>query len=112
MALFRFELARTHRELGTALLVVGEWDEALVQARTGLGIATDDPRGVEEAACHGLLATIFAYRGDTGRSEAHVEAATESAARLGAVEGVGMARTASAALGVATGRPGAGHRGT
>ena len=99
------ELARTHRELGAALLAQGEWDEALVQVRTGLGIATDDPRGVEEAACHGLLATIFAYRGDTERAEAHVAAASESAARLGAVEGVGMARVASAALGVATGHP-------
>ena len=59
------ELARTHRQLGSALLALGAWDEALVQARTGLGIATDDPRGVEEAACHGLLATILAYRGDT-----------------------------------------------
>ena len=58
------ELARTHRQLGSALLTTGEWDEALVQARTGLGIAADDHRGVEEAACHGLIATILAYRGD------------------------------------------------
>jgi DNA-binding CsgD family transcriptional regulator len=99
------ELARTHRLLGGALLATGEWDEALVQARTGLGIATNDPRGVEEAACHGLLATILAYRGDRDRAEGHVVAATESAARLGAVEGVGMAHVASAALGMATDQP-------
>ena len=99
------ELARTHRQLGTALLAVGEWDEALVQARTGLGIATDDPRGVEETACHGLLATILAYRGDAERAEVHVAAAAESAARLGAVEGVATAHIASAALGMASGQP-------
>ena len=99
------ELARTHRQLGSALLAMGEWDEALVQARTGLGIAADDHRGVEEAACHGLLATILAYRGDAERAEAHVAAAAESAARLGAVEGVGMAHIASAALGMASGQP-------
>ena len=99
------ELARTHRQLGSALLTTGEWDEALVQARTGLGIAADDHRGVEEAACHGLLATILAYRGDAERAEAHVAAAAESAARLGAVEGVGMARIATAALGMASGQP-------
>ena len=100
------QLARTHQQLGTALLAQGEWDEALVQARIGLGIATDDPRGVEEAACHGLLATILAYRGDADRAEAHVAAAAESAARLGAVEGVAMAHVASAALGMAGGQPG------
>jgi ATP/maltotriose-dependent transcriptional regulator MalT len=76
-----------------------------VQARTGLGIATDDPRGVEKAACRGLLATILAYRGDAERAEAHVEAAEESAARLGAVEGVALAHIASAALGMASGHP-------
>ena len=62
------ELARTHRQLGSALLARGEWDEALVQARTGLGIAADDHRGVEEAACHGLIATILAYRGNAERA--------------------------------------------
>jgi DNA-binding CsgD family transcriptional regulator len=100
------QLARTHRELGNALLVAGEWDEALVQARTGLGIATGDPRGVEEAACHGLLATILAWRGDAERAEAHVVAAAESAARTGTFEGIGMARIASAALGMASGQAG------
>ena len=99
------ELARTHRQLGSALLAKGEWDEALVQARTGLGIAAGDRRGVEEAACHGLIATIAAYRGDAERAESHVAAATESAACLGAIEGVGMARLAEAALGLAGGQP-------
>ncbi|MGO9855520.1 MAG: AAA family ATPase [Acidimicrobiales bacterium] len=99
------ELARTHRQLGSALLTTGEWDEALVQARTGLGIAADDHRGVEEAACHGLIATILAYRGNAERAEAHVAAAAESAARIGAVEGVGLARVATAALGLASGQP-------
>jgi DNA-binding CsgD family transcriptional regulator len=99
------ELARTHRELGSALLATGEWDEALVQARTALGIATDDHRGVEEAACRGLLATILAYRGDAVRAETEVALAAESAARLGAVEGVAMVCIASAALGVASGQP-------
>ena len=99
------ELARTHRQLGSTLLTTGEWDEALVQARTGLGIAADDHRGVEEAACHGLIATILAYRGDGERAEAHAAAAAESSARLGAVEGVGMARVATAALGIAGGQP-------
>ena len=99
------ELARTHRLLGSALLATGEWDEALVQARTGLGIAANDPRGVEEAACHGL------HRHDPGlswrprTSGGHMCAAAESAARLGAVEGVGMAHVATAALGMASGQP-------
>ena len=99
------ELARTHRQLGSALLTMGEWDEALVHSRTALGIAADDRRGVEEAACHGLIATILAYRGDAARAETHVSAAALSAARLGAVEGVAMARVATAALGMASGQP-------
>ncbi len=99
------ELARTHRQLGSALLATGEWDEALVQARTGLGIAMDDHRGVEEAACHSLIATILAYRGNAERASAHLAAAANSAARLGAVEGIVMARVATAALGMATDQP-------
>jgi ATP/maltotriose-dependent transcriptional regulator MalT len=98
------QLARVHRQLGAALLAVGEWDEALVQARTGLGIAVDDSQGVEEGACHGLLAAILAYRGDVERAEAHL-AATESSARLGIVESIGAAHVANAVVGVATDQP-------
>jgi DNA-binding CsgD family transcriptional regulator len=99
------QLARAHRQLGTALLAVGEWDEVLVQARTALGIAVDDSRGVEEGACHGLLAAILAYRGDTERAEEHL-AAAESSARMGIVESLGAAHVATAALGVAGDQPG------
>ena len=95
------ELARTHRQLGMALVTIGEWDEALVQARTGLGIAADGLRGTEEAACHGVIATVLAYRGDAEQAEAQVAAAAESAARLGAVEGLAIAWQAEAAVAVA-----------
>jgi ATP/maltotriose-dependent transcriptional regulator MalT len=89
--------------LGTALVATGEWDEALVQARTGLGLAVDDLAGTEEAACHGLIATILAYRGDAEEAEAQVVAAQHAAARLGAVEAIVVTRLAAAAIGVASG---------
>ena len=97
------QLARTHRQLGSVLLAIGEWDEALVQARTGLGIAGDDLRGTEEAACQGAVATILAYRGDTEQAETHVALAAEAAARLGALEGLALAWQAAAAVGLAGG---------
>jgi DNA-binding CsgD family transcriptional regulator len=99
------QLARCHRELATILVTIGEFDEALVQARTAFSIAADDQRGVELAASHATLATILAYRGDERTAEMHLIGASESAARLNTIEGLGLARLASAALGLAGGQP-------
>jgi DNA-binding CsgD family transcriptional regulator len=99
------ELARTHRLLGIALTTIGEWNEAQVQARTGLAIAADDHRGTEVAACNAVIATLLAYRGELERAGIHASAAADSAAHLGAFEGAGMARVADAAVGMASGDP-------
>ncbi|HXW82547.1 MAG TPA: AAA family ATPase [Acidimicrobiales bacterium] len=99
------ELARAHRQLGMALTTLGEWDEALVQARTGLALASDDHRGTEMASCHAAIAALLAYRGEFERAEKHASAAADSAARLGVFEGAGMARLSAAAIGVASGDP-------
>ena len=99
------QLARTHRQLGMALLAVGEWDEALVQARTGLGLADDDLRGTEQAACQGVIATVLAYRGSAEQAETHVSAAADTAARFGAVEAMALTWLAAAAVAVASADP-------
>jgi hypothetical protein len=49
--------------MATLLVNSGDWDEALVHARTALSIATDYRQIWIEAQCHAALATILAYRG-------------------------------------------------
>jgi DNA-binding CsgD family transcriptional regulator/Tfp pilus assembly protein PilF len=99
------ELARCHRELATLLVIRGEFDEALVQAHTGLTIAVDDRRGIEDAACHAVLGTILAYRGDPQAAATHAAAAAAAADRLGAIEAMALVRITDSALAVANGVP-------
>lgn len=99
------ELARCHRELATLLVTRGEFDEALVQAHTGLTIAVDDRRGTEDAACHAVLGTILAYRGDQEAAATHAAAAAAAADRLGAIEAMVMVRIGDSTLAVADGSP-------
>ena len=98
-------LARCHRLLASALMTVGEFDEAMVHTRTALSIAADDRSGIEDASCHAVLGTILAYRGDKEASELHVVAAFESANRVGGLESLGLARIASAAVQLAQDNP-------
>ncbi len=98
------ELARCHRELATLLVTRGEFDEALVQAHTGLTIAVDDRRGIEDAACHAVLGTILAYRGDQ-QAATHAAAAAAAADRLGAIEAMALVRITDSALAAASGEP-------
>ena len=100
------ELARCHRELASVLAHLGHLDEGLVQARTALSIAADDRRGTEVASCHAVLGTIMAHRGDLDAADTHIAAANESAARMGAFEGMALARVSAAAAAAAHGQPG------
>ena len=58
------QIARCHFQLATLLVISGDWDEALVQARTAASIASDHQQVWVEPQCQAVLGTVLAYRGD------------------------------------------------
>jgi DNA-binding NarL/FixJ family response regulator/Tfp pilus assembly protein PilF len=99
------QIARCHFQLATLLINSGDWDEALVQARTALSIASDYEQVWIEAQCHAVLATVVAYRGEWELAERQIAVANELAGRWNSAEGLITARIAAAALGRAQDRP-------
>ena len=92
------QLARCHYLMGALLTNSGEWNDALVHARTALSIATDDGLVWMESQCHALLGTVLAYRGDWQNAEVCIAKAGETAITSDVIEAVAMFRLAKAAL--------------
>jgi DNA-binding CsgD family transcriptional regulator len=92
------QIARSHFQLGTLFLVVGDWDAALLNARVGESIVGDGPVTTMQAQCHALLATVLALRGQTEAAADHLSAAEAAAAVQREPEAVITARIAAAAL--------------
>ena len=101
------QIARCHFQMATLLVNSGDWDEALVHARTALSIASDYEQVWVEPQCHSVLATIQAYRGDWDLAAHHIEAAKALAASTSNVEAAMTARLGAGALGRAQHQPGA-----
>ncbi len=80
------------------LLITGEWDEALIQARVSKSIVADDQQVWMAGRADALLATIAAYRGEWEAAVAHLAQADEAATRHSSFEAVLLARTAHGAL--------------
>ena len=99
------QIARCHFQMAMLLVNSGDWDEALVHARTAISIATDHQQVWIEAQCHAVLATILAYRGDWEAAVRHLSTAETLAASHDSIEAVGTARIAAAALGRAQHQP-------
>jgi DNA-binding CsgD family transcriptional regulator len=99
------QIARCHFQMATLLVNSGNWDEALVHARTALSIATDYQQIWIEAQCHAALATILAYRGEGQLAARHHGTAETVAASHDSLEGVLTNRVAAAAMGQAQQQP-------
>jgi DNA-binding CsgD family transcriptional regulator len=99
------QIARCHFQLATLLVNSGDWDEALVHARTGLSIASDYEQVWVEPQCHSILAMVLAYRGDWDLAGLHIATAERLASCASSVEAVMAARLAAGALGRAQQRP-------
>jgi DNA-binding CsgD family transcriptional regulator len=99
------QIARCHFQLATLLVMSGDWDEALVQARTAASIASDHQQVWVESQCQAVLGTVLAYRGDWELAARHITNAETLAARRESIEAVITARIAAAAVGRAQGRP-------
>jgi ATP/maltotriose-dependent transcriptional regulator MalT len=92
------QLARCHYLMGALLTHSGEWDDALVHARTALSVATDDRLVWIESQCHSLLGTLLAYRGEWQNAEVAIGMAGDTALHSNTVEAVATSRIAKAAL--------------
>jgi DNA-binding CsgD family transcriptional regulator len=99
------QIARCHFQTATLLINSGEWDEALVHARTALSIASDERAVWIEAQCHSVLGALAAYRGDSELATQHVTTAQEMASQRENMEALLTARIATAAIGRAQGQP-------
>ena len=92
------QISRCHLQLASLLVITGEWDEALLEARVSQSIVADDHQVWMAGRADALLATIFAYRGDWEAAGAHLAEAEEAARRHSNFETILLARTAHAAL--------------
>jgi DNA-binding CsgD family transcriptional regulator len=99
------QIARCHFQMATLLVNRGDWEEALVHARTALSIASDYEEVWVEPQCHAILATVLAYRGEWDLAAHHISTAETLAERASSVEGVMSARIAAGALGRARDQP-------
>jgi DNA-binding CsgD family transcriptional regulator len=84
--------------MGALQTHTGEWDDALVHARTALSVATDDRLVWIESQCHALLGTLLANRGDWRHAEVNISIAGETAARSSTVESIVISHLANSAL--------------
>jgi DNA-binding CsgD family transcriptional regulator len=100
-----YQIARCHFQMAMLLVNSGDWDEALVHARTALSVAADHQQIWIEAQCHAVLATILAYRGDWEAAGHHLGTAETLAASHDNIEALLTARIAAAALGRARHEP-------
>ena len=99
------QLARCHFLMASILTNRGDWDEALIHARTALAVASDDQLVWVLSQCHAALGTLLAYRGEWEVAEHHVARASEMAVSNESLEAMGTARLARAALARARNEP-------
>jgi DNA-binding CsgD family transcriptional regulator len=99
------QIARCHFQMATLLVNSGDWDEALVHARTACSIASDLQQVWIEAQCQAVLATVLAYRGEWAAAARHITAAETLAASHDSSEATITARIAAAAIARARGQP-------
>jgi DNA-binding CsgD family transcriptional regulator len=99
------QIARCHFQMATLLVNSGDWNQALVHARTAASIASDEQQIWIGSQCQAVLATILAYRGDWELAGRHLAGAESLAASPDSLEAVLSARIAAAAIGRAEHRP-------
>ncbi len=93
-----YQRARCHYFLAAAMIRQGEWDSAMVHARTALSVSNEDEVVWVEPLCHGALGILLAYRGDPTSAERHVTQAFEGATTHDNIEGLATAYLAAGAL--------------
>ena len=93
-----YQRSRCHYFLASTMIRRGEWDAAMVQARTALSVTGEDETVWQEPLCHAALGLLLAYRGDWLAAEHQVAQALDQASAYNSVEGLGTAYLAAGAL--------------
>jgi len=101
------QLARCHYLMAAILTNTGEWDDAVVHARTAVSVADGDRMVWVRSQCHAALATLFAYRGEWDDAGSQIDRAKELAAGTDNLEAAATALVAAASLARARDQPGA-----
>jgi ATP/maltotriose-dependent transcriptional regulator MalT len=101
-----FQLARCHYFIAASLIRRGDWDTALVHARTGLSVANEEQMVWDGPQCHAVLGMLLALRGDPDGAQHQVATAFENAVAYDNLEGVATAILAAGALARARNDPG------
>src|SRR6202042_2456187 len=99
------QIARCHFEMATLLVNSGDWNQALVHARTAASIASDEQQIWIGSQCQAVLATILAYRRDCELARRPPAGADSGPPSHDSLEAVLRARIAAAAIGRAEPRP-------
>jgi DNA-binding CsgD family transcriptional regulator/tetratricopeptide (TPR) repeat protein len=99
------QLPRAHLQLAQLLVILGDWDDAVLHARLGLSLVEDEGQVWVAAQAHAALASLLASRGDWRSAETHLSAAAESAAIAGTDEARFTARIAQSAMARARNEP-------
>jgi DNA-binding CsgD family transcriptional regulator len=97
------ELPRVHLQLAQLLIIRGDWDEAVMQARLGLSLVDDGGQIWIEAQAHAAMASVMASRGEWTTAEAHAKSARAVADIVGTSEALFTAHIAESALARARG---------
>ena len=87
-----FQVPRCHFLMAASLTRIGDWDTALVHARTALSVADDEQLVWQLAQSHAYLAMLLAYTGNWGPAEEHVTRAFECGVAHNNLEGRGVSR--------------------
>ena len=100
------QLPRAQVQLSQLLLNSGEWDEALVHARTALSLVSAERRVWLDPQVHATLVRLFGGRGEWQRAGEHLAAAEAAAEEAGTIEAVVTTRIARATVARARNDPG------
>jgi DNA-binding CsgD family transcriptional regulator len=93
-----YQRSRCHYFLAATMIRRGDWDTAMVHARTALTVTGEDETVWQEPLCHAALGLLLAYRGDWPSAEQQVAQALDLASTQNSVEGLGTAYLAAGAL--------------
>jgi DNA-binding CsgD family transcriptional regulator len=92
------QLPRAHLQLAQLLIVLGDWDSAIVHARTGLSLVESEHQVWIEAQAHSALGIVLASRGEWNLAQNHLHAAERSAASFGTTEATFTVAIATSSL--------------
>jgi ATP/maltotriose-dependent transcriptional regulator MalT len=92
------DLPRAHLHLAQSLFVLGDWDEALVNARVALSLIAEEGQHWLAAQAHAAAMLVPAARGEWQVADGHLSASRDAAQQTGTPEARYAPALAAAAL--------------